>query len=243
MNPVVTSSPTSNLRSRFEQQGYLHLGRLFDDHAVAAWRGECERIWGDPELSGESNFRVDPRADLDGGRRRERLDPVTDVSPMFLELARQGVLPDLAGSLLGEPPVLFKDKLIYKEPGTLGYQLHQDFAYISHLGFPGSAQLVLVVAVDAMGPENGAIEVLPGFHAGLLPGRADDPALVDPGCVDEAEFIRVDLQPGEVLAMGSLCPHRSGPNRSAAPRRVLYFTYNCARYGDLYQTYYALGKP
>jgi 2-aminoethylphosphonate dioxygenase len=33
-------------------------------------------------------------------------------------------------------------------------------------------------------------------------------------------------------------PHRSGPNRTAHPRRALYLTYNAASEGNLRQAYY-----
>ena len=41
-----------------------------------------------------------------------------------------------------------------------------------------------------------------------------------------------------MVAFHSLTPHRSGDNRTAAPRRQLFLSYNAARYGDLYRTYY-----
>jgi ectoine hydroxylase-related dioxygenase (phytanoyl-CoA dioxygenase family) len=40
----------------------------------------------------------------------------------------------------------------------------------------------------------------------------------------------------------SYLPHRSGPNRSHAPRRALYVTYNRASEGDRRDEYFALKR-
>ena len=49
----------------------------------------------------------------------------------------------------------------------------------------------------------------------------------------------VALRAGQTLWFHSRTPHRSGPNRSARPRRALYPTYNAAREGDRRAEYYA----
>ena len=41
------------------------------------------------------------------------------------------------------------------------------------------------------------------------------------------------------MAFDSYVPHRSGPNRSAALRRLLYVTYNPASQGDRRAEYFA----
>ena len=51
------------------------------------------------------------------------------------------------------------------------------------------------------------------------------------------------LEAGDMVIFSSLCPHRSAPNRSNSSRRLLFLTYNARSTGDLYDTYYRLGKP
>ena len=46
------------------------------------------------------------------------------------------------------------------------------------------------------------------------------------------------LELGDALVFTSYTPHRSGPNLSDAPRRVLYVTWNGASAGDLRDAYY-----
>jgi len=49
----------------------------------------------------------------------------------------------------------------------------------------------------------------------------------------------VPTAPGDVLFFDSYVPHRSAPNDTNAPRRVLYATYAKTAEGDLRTRYYA----
>jgi len=49
----------------------------------------------------------------------------------------------------------------------------------------------------------------------------------------------VQTDPGDVIFFDSFVPHASGPNRTAAPRRVLYVTYSRACDGDHRARYFA----
>ena len=44
--------------------------------------------------------------------------------------------------------------------------------------------------------------------------------------------------PGDAIFFNALVPHRSGPNRSDRPRRVLYLTYHPAADGDQRARYF-----
>jgi len=121
----------------YHHDGFVVVQALFDRDAVAGWQAECERLWHDEQLADPESFRVDSRKTLRGASIAERMDPVTDVSPVFATLARHPDILGIGAVLLGEEPVLFKDKLIFKMPGTTGYPLHQDFAYITDFGFSG----------------------------------------------------------------------------------------------------------
>ena len=45
--------------------------------------------------------------------------------------------------------------------------------------------------------------------------------------------------PGDAIFFDSFVPHRSGPNRTGAPRRALYITWNRQSDGDQRARYYA----
>ena len=102
----------------------------------------------------------------DGRALVERFDPVQDLSSVFRELARGRQLRAALSQLLGDAPLLFKDKLIFKLPGMSGYTMHQDGAWWA--GFPITEMLTAMLAIDAAGADNGGLELFAGYHHELL---------------------------------------------------------------------------
>ena len=132
-------------------------------------------------------------------------------------------------ALYGEPACLFKDKLIFKPPGALGYAMHQD--YISWPTFPRSF-VTAIVAIDASDASNGATEVFPGYHTrGTLVPEDGMYHEVPLDLIDLSKGVMLDLQPGDVAVFSGFTPHRSSPNRSGESRRLLYLSYNSDRDG------------
>jgi len=143
-----------------------------------------------------------------------------------------GPLVDVAGALLGEPAVLYKEKINHKLPGGAGYAPHQDAPAYPLIDVHVSA----MVAVDACDPDNGALEVVSACFGAVLP--VDERGCVAPAVAATLRWEAVALAPAQTLWFHSRTPHRSGPNRSARPRRALYPTYNAAREGDHRAEYY-----
>jgi 2-aminoethylphosphonate dioxygenase len=229
--------PVTGLLEDYRRDGFIVLPGLFTADEVEGWREECRRLWSLDDVMHEENLRVQVRGSASGGTVMDRLDPVTDLSPAFRELSRDPRIAEPTGLLLGEEPLLLKDKLIVKAPGTEGYGLHQDFAYWQELKVPGDAIVSAVVSIDAATAANGAMECFAGYHDRLLTpeGVVADP---DEDMVDPARSRLLETSAGDLILMHSRAPHRSGPNRADAPRRLLFLTYCAASYGDLTASYY-----
>ncbi|MHB8661130.1 MAG: phytanoyl-CoA dioxygenase family protein [Acidimicrobiales bacterium] len=161
--------------------------------------------------------------------RTENLVPYHDG---LRALLCSGSLVDVAGALLGEPAVLYKDKLNYKLPGGAGYAPHQDAPAYRFVDIHVSC----MVAIDDATEANGCLEVVSGAHDALLP--VDDAGCLRAEVVESMDWTPVPVRAGESLWFHSRTPHRSGPNRSSRPRRALYPTYNARSEGDLRQDYY-----
>ena len=56
--------------------------------------------------------------------------------------------------------------------------------------------------------------------------------------VDESRAELANLEPDDLVVFHSLTPHRSAPNRSSEPKRLLLLRYNAVKYGNLYAKYY-----
>ena len=109
--------------------------QVFSTDHIAQLEAEAIRLHRRKELIDPDNIRCRWQNDVNTGECRfDCFDPVIDLSAVCERTARDPRLLDIVGTLYGEPACLFKDKLIFKAPGTLGYKLHQD--YISWTSFP-----------------------------------------------------------------------------------------------------------
>lgn len=222
----------------YKQKGYLVIRGAFSREETLLWKAETNRLLA---LGGDMihplNARVGFRK-LNGEDTVEKLDPLTDISPVYAELARdERILTPLRDIYLDEP-LLFKDKLIFKLPGMSGYTMHQDAAYWQ--GFPMEGLISVMVAVDGASKENGGLELFPGYHDRFrsTPGElrnmnADEIAEIDLGTGE-----LVETQPGDLILFHSFAPHRSGPNTADYSRTQLYLTYSPSKNGQLYKAHY-----
>ena len=161
--------------------------------------------------------------------RSENFVPIHDELRVLL---CDGALVEVAGALLGEPAVLYKEKVNYKLAGGAGFSPHQDAPAYPMIQVHVSA----MVAVDDADEANGGLEVVSGRYGEVLP--LDERGCIDGSVADTLEWTPVPVRAGQTLWFHSRTPHRSGPNRSGRPRRALYPTYNAASEGDLRAAYY-----
>lgn len=229
----------------YQQNGYVTLKQVFDLKEVEAMQLECERLMQRFQDADESNLRAGVRNSVTGKPILDRFDPVVDVSPLFASIANDDRLLNPIGELFRDRAMLFKDKLIFKRPGTHGYRAHQDYTYWHELGCPPEYMLSALVAIDDSQIENGALAIYPGLHHHYL-GKLETPkeifnpqhGLANAEHLQGVEPHFVPLQAGDVLIFHSLAPHESGVNNSQKSRRSLFLTYTAAKYGDLYENYY-----
>ena len=211
--------------TQFREQGYVIFPQLFARAEIAALSVEANRLFGLRDLIDFNNIRCRWQNHHETGECRfDCFDPVIDLSPLIGEVARAPRLLEALSALYGEPARLFKDKLIYKPPGAVGYGLHQD--YISWPSFPKSFVTVLI-PIDPATDENGATAVFPGLHRqGNLSANDGEYHELPASAVEGVEEVRLCLQPGDVAVFDGMLPHRSAPNASSTWRRQLYLSYN-----------------
>ena len=217
-------------RERWDVDGYLVVPGLLAD-LVPKLEAEAERLAARTELISPLNIRCRWADHVDTKVCRfDCFDPVTDLSEPIAAAARDPRLLALLAELYGEPAYLFKDKVIYKPDGAPGYDLHQD--YIAWAEFPTSF-VTAIVAIDGSDERSGGTEFFSGEHRrGLLspPDGQFNRLTADALSPGAGGTIPV-LSPGDVVVFGGYLPHRSAPNRSGHPRRLLYFSYNAASDG------------
>jgi len=143
---------------------------------------------------------------------------------------------DLVSQLFDEKACLYKEKINFKLPGGEGFAPHQDHA--AGWGMYGQKlHISALVTIDEATKQNGCLEVVAGKHKeGLFGGEFEG---IPQTCVDSFKWVLCETKPGDVIFFDSYVPHRSAPNMSDSPRRVLYVTYNRASEGDYRAQYYA----
>jgi len=212
-------------------RGYISLRGLFKPEEIAAWSEECDRLLRS-EFVFQENIRTPFR--MNSGEWPERIDPAVDISPVFSALASNSRIIKVVEGIFRDKALLFKDKIIFKAPGTQGYSMHQDQAWWQLC--PADDILSVSIQIDGASAANGCIELFPGYHGKLLtqPGvrtnfRKEELALIDPSTGEKIETV-----PGDVLIFHSLAPHQSATNTANVSRRSFYLTYSAARNGDFY---------
>jgi hypothetical protein len=193
---------------------------------LGAWVDEVAAL---PEDSGVLHH----REATGSGPQLCRSEHFLEVHPPLRELLASGLMLATAGALLGEPAVLYKEKVNYKLAGGAGYSPHQDAPAYPMIDSHVSA----MIAVDAADDDNGGLEVVSGRFDAVLP--TDARGCIEPAVAASLAWEPVVVPAGSTLWFHSRTPHRSGPNRSTRPRRAIYPTYNAAREGDRRAEYYA----
>ncbi|OOZ16983.1 hypothetical protein BOW28_08290 [Solemya velum gill symbiont] len=225
-----------NVRESYLNDDYLVIRQALDQTCVDILAGECDRLSAD-----EENFDqlIAARKNLDGRLVRDRLDPLSRISEVFKELSNNNAITSIVSNLFDGDCHLFKDKLIYKPPGTTGYLLHQDYTRYSFTGIPASDILSVMIPTDPATEQSGAITIFSGYTDKILPAPPGDPYAADPSAVNLDEGIMIELEPGDLLLFHSAAPHLSGPNLTHHPKRAAFITYNHGKYGQQYNHYYA----
>ncbi len=227
LRPPLFDEPSADAVAAFEQNGWL-LTRTLDDDGAELLRTWVDEVASWPDGGGWLHH----REMTDDGPRLCRSENLVPFHPGLRELVTAGMLLDTASALLGEPAVLYKEKINYKLPGGAGYAAHQDAPAYPFV----DSHVSCMVAVDDATIENGCLEVVSGMHHELLP--TDEAGCVRADVAEAMDWAAVEVKAGETLWFHSRTPHRSGANRSDAARRALYPTYNALAEGDLREGYY-----
>lgn len=196
-------------------------------------RAEVERI----QYLGESRDKWMVYLDQlsSGDLRLNRIENFLPWSELLSNLFSSNRLGAAASQLLGEPAIVFKDKINFKQPGGDGFLPHQD-AQAGWDEFGHSTHLSVAVAIDKCTAENGALEFVPGRHLEGLLGPVGSELPAD--FVDDSNWQLIEANPGSVIFFDSYAPHRSAPNHSDSQRRLVYITYCLEREGDFRLDYF-----
>ena len=235
MSPSPSPGSTDDAAAVFRRDGFVVMPGLFgreEVRRISAWTDELQAL---PERPGHCMMYFEPSLLKPGTRVLQRIENFCPFHPGFAALCEGDKLCGTTAALLGEPAVLFKDKINFKLPGGDGFKPHQD----QQAGWSIYADLFVtaMVSIDDTTAENGCLELAAGHHTRGLIGDEWKP-------LSEEDMRRmnaraVPTRAGDVVFFDSYTPHASSPNLTADRRRVLYITYNRLSAGDHRARYFA----
>ncbi|MCV9387239.1 phytanoyl-CoA dioxygenase family protein [Reichenbachiella ulvae] len=154
--------------------------------------------------------------------------------------------------LMGESPVLYKERINFKPPGGGAHAAHQDgVAYES--GDLGAFDpkvvpyISVLISVDSATKSNGCFEVVEPWgidNMNILPMEKPYPhapnfSKIAQSVEDQLNWVQLETQPGDVIFFTERLPHRSKTNTTNKARRILYGVYNPLKEGDKRAKYYS----
>ena len=214
----------------FQRDGFLVYRGLFNSSEIAELTRWTDDVMTYPEEPGKYMMYFEESA-LTGERILSRVEDIEPYHGQFSRVFNSEKLRGCCTRLFGTEAVLYKDKINFKLPGGAGFKAHQDI----QAGWDDYASLHItaLVSIDATNLENGCMEMAPGQHGRGLIGEKWTP-LEENGL----DYSPIPTEPGDTIFFDSFAPHRSKPNLTNNPRRVLYVTYNRLSEGDHRRQYY-----
>jgi ectoine hydroxylase-related dioxygenase (phytanoyl-CoA dioxygenase family) len=225
---------TDEQAADFKRDGFIIVRGMFsadEMKEIAAWTDDVEAL---PEVAGKHMMYFEQSLQNDGKRLLNRLENFYPYHEGFHALFDGERLKGGVSDLLGEPAVLYKEKINFKLPGGDGFKPHQD----QQAGWGTYADFFItaLVSIDEATTDNGCLKMVAGYHdKGLL---APEWEPMTDAQIAEMSPISCPTKPGDVVFFDSYAPHGSGPNLSDKKRRVLYVTYNRRSDGDHREQYY-----
>ena len=234
----ITGILTEEQWGQYEKEGYLHLGKVLDEPALAALQKRMDGI-----MLGRVRYPM-LQMQLDTGGAYEDLpDPVAGLpdatlayrkiqglesDPLVLDFIRRDLFREICARHYGKHASIsiFRVMMMNKPAGQGTYlPWHQDAGDVWKLD--RDPLVTTWVALDPATRMNGCVQVIPGSHRlGLLSKHgstisSDD---VKRYCSDDAVKY-LELEAGEALLLHNWLLHRSDVNRTGAPRRALSVCY------------------
>lgn len=169
----------------------------------------------------------------DAGAVIARSEQFVDLDDVLGDLIRGGIIVDVLEQLFDDVPVLFKEKVNYKQPGGGGFAPHQDasaYRFVDH-------HISCMVPLDPSTQASGCLWVAPGYEFGQL--ETDGRGRIVDDVASALAWEPVNLAPGDLLFFDSFTPHHSETNNTDRARRAMYLTYNARSKGDHRARYYA----
>ena len=224
--------------SEFNDRGFIVLKGFFDAAVMAkvsAWADALR----DREPAENEEAKYYEKSPLSGENILVRVEHLFGgLNPDMAGLLISPEATECLTQLLGEAPILFKEKINYKLPGCRPDMLHQDQAagWNAYCDF----FITMAVIVDKNRKDNAALSFMKSgnYDRALMTEEWQPLTEDDPPYAPEDEYALLEADPGDVVFFDAYVPHGSPANTSDRSRRNIFLTFNRQSDGDLRAAYY-----
>jgi ectoine hydroxylase-related dioxygenase (phytanoyl-CoA dioxygenase family) len=223
----------------FKDKGYIVLPGFFDREVMEKVSAYIDALR-DKQPGKNEEAKYYETSTITGDNILVRIENVFgDHNSELTELLLSPKTIDCLTELLGDAPVLFKEKVNYKLPGCRADKLHQDQAagWNQYCDF----FISMCIVVDENREENAALNFMSSgnYKRALMTEEWTPLSDDDPPYSPADEYSMIEANPGDVIFFDSYVPHGSPGNTSNRSRRNIYLTFNRKSDGDFRQAYYA----
>lgn len=223
---------TNDQVEEYRAAGFLTIRNAFDSTLLQRLTATIDRLWNEGSAleNKTRHFDLDP-AHRPGNPRIRRISSPTELDDVFVEVAFDSVLGDIAADLIGGPVKFYHSKVNFKLPdGGAEIGWHQDWPVFPHTN---TNIVALSIPINPSRSGNGCLQTVPGSHkqgprSHWVNGQY---ALNCNASMSQDDFARVvdnELDPGDVVAHHGLAVHGSSANLSDMIRTTYIIQYVAA---------------
>jgi ectoine hydroxylase len=224
----------------FDQNGYLFLNSLFDEHEVKLYREELNRVWTESQHKDVPEVIKEPNSNF-----VRSVFAVHRDNAVFHALSKHKLLESAIQQILGSEVYIHQSRINFK-PGFTGKEFywHSDFeTWHVEDGMPRMRALSCSIALEPNYQFNGPLMVVPGSHknfvscVGATPednyknslrkqeyGTPDNDSLTQ--LIKESTIETPTGDVGSILLFDCNIMHGSNSNITPFPRSNVFMVYN-----------------
>lgn len=228
---MLTGRDLIKYRNSLNSKGYVKLKNLLSMEEFLMCKSFSDYLESLPEEIGRV-MKYFERSKNDNSEILNRAEKLTEESHDFNSLINK--LNELITLLVGQPYILFKDKINFKMPGAGGFKVHQDAP--AFLKFIQEEMFTIMLPLQETNVDNSCLYVADNFFEksivphvrGTIPNKY----------LHNIDWVPIEQQERDVLLFSTYLFHYSGDNLSRTSRKSYFLTFNSEKSGNIRSSYF-----